>query len=155
MTIRSAFCLRASAIAAGVAKFDASAGCKLETWHFDYTESANYGFVDCPDEIAMATISATANAAGFVRVTFRSVLSPEDMDKALAKSLATRPPQQQWAGTVLQVRGFEGAGPPFMSGTAGVAPKAAVPAPLSVPAPLPRTSEIGVEFSESCHRDVP
>jgi uncharacterized protein with GYD domain len=85
----------ATVLAAGVAKFDASAGCKLETWYFDYTESANYGFVDCPDEIAMATISATANAAGFVRVTFRSVLSPEDMDKALAKSLATRPPQQQ------------------------------------------------------------
>jgi hypothetical protein len=85
----------ATALRAGVQKFDESAGCKLESWYFDYTESANYGFVDCPDEIAMATISATANAAGFVRVTFKPVLTPEEMDKALAKSVATRPPQQQ------------------------------------------------------------
>jgi uncharacterized protein with GYD domain len=85
----------ATALRAGVQKFDESAGCKLEAWYFDYTESANYGFVDCPDEIAMATISATANAAGFVRVTFKPVLTPEEMDKALAKSVATRPPQQQ------------------------------------------------------------
>lgn len=85
----------ATALRAGVQKFDESAGCKLEAWYFDYTESANYGFVDCPDEIAMATISATANAAGFVRVTFRPVLTPEEMDKVLAKSVATRPPQQQ------------------------------------------------------------
>jgi uncharacterized protein with GYD domain len=85
----------ATALRAGVQKFDESAGCKLEAWYFDYTESANYGFVDCPDEIAMATISATANAAGFVRVTFKPVLTPEEMDKALAKSVATSPPQQQ------------------------------------------------------------
>ena len=92
----------ATVLVAGVAKFNASVGCKLESWYFDYTESTAYGFIDCPDEIAMATISVTANAAGFARVTFSSVLSPEDTDKALAKSVAGRqnypassPPQQQ------------------------------------------------------------
>lgn len=85
----------ATALGENVAKFDASVGCKLEAWYFDYTESANYGFVDCPNEIAMATIAATANAAGYVHVTMRPVLTPTEMDQALAKSQSIRPPQQQ------------------------------------------------------------
>jgi uncharacterized protein with GYD domain len=85
----------ATALKAGIAKLDESVGCKLESLYFNYTEMGAYGFVDCPDEIAVATISATANATGFVRVTLTPVLSAEDMDKALAKSLATRPAQQQ------------------------------------------------------------
>jgi GYD domain len=85
----------ATALGENVAKFDASVGCRLEVWYFDYTESANYGFVDCPSEIAMATIAATANAAGFVHLTMTPVLTPREMDEALAKSQSIRPPQQQ------------------------------------------------------------
>jgi uncharacterized protein with GYD domain len=84
-----------TALRAGVAKFNESVGCKLETWYFDYGESTAYSFVDCPDEVSAATLQANSNAAGFARVTFRPVLSAEDMDKALAKAASTRPPQQQ------------------------------------------------------------
>jgi uncharacterized protein with GYD domain len=79
----------------GVAKFFESVGGKLESWYFDYGDSTAYGFVDYPDEIAAATAQASVNAGGFARVSYRAVLSAEDADKALARSVATRPPQQQ------------------------------------------------------------
>jgi uncharacterized protein with GYD domain len=85
----------ATVFRAGVAKFFESVGGKLESWYFDYAESAAYAFVDYPDEIAAAAAQATVNAAGLARVTYRPVLSAEDADKALAKSAAVRPPQQQ------------------------------------------------------------
>lgn len=84
-----------SAFKAGVAKFFASVGGKLESWYFDYAESTAYGFVEYPDEIAAATAQASVNAGGFARVIYRPVLSAEDADKAMARSMATRPPQQQ------------------------------------------------------------
>jgi uncharacterized protein with GYD domain len=79
----------------GVAKFFESVGGKLESWYFDYGDSTAYGFVDYPDEIAAAAAQASVNAGGFARVTYRPVLSAEDADKALAKSVGTWPPQQQ------------------------------------------------------------
>ena len=85
----------ATGFRAGVAKFFESVGGKLESWYFDYGNSTAYGFVDYPDEIAAATAQAAVNAGGFARVTYRPVLSVEDADKALARSVATRPPQQQ------------------------------------------------------------
>jgi uncharacterized protein with GYD domain len=85
----------ATAFKAGVAKVFDSVGGKLESWYFDYGDSTAYGFVDYPDEIAAATAQASVNAGGFARVTYRPVLSAEDADKALARSVATRPPQQQ------------------------------------------------------------
>jgi MFS family permease len=75
--------------------FGRAAGGKLESWYFDYGDSTAYGFVDYPDEIAAATAQASVNAGGFARVTYRPVLSAEDADRALARSAATRPPQQQ------------------------------------------------------------
>jgi uncharacterized protein with GYD domain len=85
----------ATGFKAGVAKFFGASGGRLESWYFDYAENTAYGFVDYPDEIAAATAQATVNAAGFARVTYRPVLSAEDADKALAKSAAISPPQQQ------------------------------------------------------------
>jgi uncharacterized protein with GYD domain len=85
----------ATGFRAGVAKFFESSGGKLESWYFDYANSTAYGFVDYPDEIAAATAQTTVNAVGLARVVYRPVLSAEDADKALARSVATRPPQQQ------------------------------------------------------------
>ena len=84
-----------TALKAGVAKFDESLGGKVEFWYFDYGESTAYSVVDFPDEIAAATAQAAANAGGFARVTFRPLLSAEEMDKALAKAGTIRVPQQQ------------------------------------------------------------
>jgi uncharacterized protein with GYD domain len=84
-----------TALKAAVAKFDESVGGKLLFWYFDYAESSAYSIVEFPNEIAAATVQAAANAGGFARVTFRPVLSAEEMDKALAKANAIRVPQQQ------------------------------------------------------------
>jgi len=80
---------------AAVAKFDESVGGKLLFWYFDYAESTAYSIVEFPDEVSAATVQAAANAGGFARVTFRPVLSAEEMDKALAKAASIRVPQQQ------------------------------------------------------------
>lgn len=85
----------ATGFRAGVAKFFELAGGKLESWYFDYTNSTAYGFVDYPDEISAATAQTTVNAAGLARVVYQPVLSAEEIDQALARSVATRPPQQQ------------------------------------------------------------
>jgi len=85
----------ATGFKAGVGKFFASVGGRLESWYFDYTQGVAYGFVDYPDEISAASAQASVNAAGFARVIYRPVLSAEDADKALVKSRSTRPPQEQ------------------------------------------------------------
>jgi uncharacterized protein with GYD domain len=84
-----------TALKAAVAKFDESVGGKVEFWYFDYGESTAYSVVDFPDEIAAATAQVAANAGGFARVTFRPLLSAEDLDNALAKAGTIRVPQQQ------------------------------------------------------------
>jgi uncharacterized protein with GYD domain len=84
-----------TALKAGVAKFDESVGGKVLFWYFDYGESTAYSIVEFPDEVSAATAQAVANAGGFARVTFRPVLSAEEMDKALAKASNIRVPQQQ------------------------------------------------------------
>ena len=86
---------RPTALKAAVAKFDESVGGKLLFWYFDYAESTAYSIVEFPDEVSAATVQAVANAGEFARVTFRPVLSAEEMDKALAKAASIRVPQQQ------------------------------------------------------------
>jgi uncharacterized protein with GYD domain len=84
-----------TALKAAVAKFNESVGGKLEFWYFDYGENTAYSVVTFPDEVAAATVQATSNAAGFARVTFRPLLSAEEMDRALSKVSGVRAPQQQ------------------------------------------------------------
>jgi uncharacterized protein with GYD domain len=52
----------ATAFKAGVAKFFDSVGGRLESWYFDYGDSAAYGFVDYPDEIAAAAAQASVSS---------------------------------------------------------------------------------------------
>ena len=84
-----------TALKAGIAKFTASVGGKLETWYFDFATATGWAIIDYPDEVAAATAQMTVNAAGFARVTLTPLLTAEDADKAVAKAGGTRPPQQQ------------------------------------------------------------
>jgi uncharacterized protein with GYD domain len=52
----------ATGFKAGVVKFFESVGGKLESWYFDYGDSAAYGFVDYPDEIAAAAAQASVSS---------------------------------------------------------------------------------------------
>jgi uncharacterized protein with GYD domain len=85
----------ATGLRASVAKFAESVGCKLESWYFEPGASTVRSFIDCSSEIGAAALQVTANAAGFAHVSSRPVLSAEELDKAIAISTATRPPQQQ------------------------------------------------------------
>jgi uncharacterized protein with GYD domain len=57
----------ATALRGAVGRFYETMGCKLETWYFDYGNSAATGFVDCPDEISAAALAASGNVGGFAR----------------------------------------------------------------------------------------
>jgi uncharacterized protein with GYD domain len=85
----------ATALKAGLAKLNGSAGCKVESWYFLYGEGTAVGFVNCPDEIAAATLASAGNTFPYAHVTYQSVLSAEDADKALVKAKSLRPAQNQ------------------------------------------------------------
>jgi len=84
-----------TALKAGIAKFTASLGGKLESWYFDFATATGWAVIDYPDDVAAATAQMTVNAAGFARVTLTPLLTAEEADKAVAKAGGTRPPQQQ------------------------------------------------------------
>jgi uncharacterized protein with GYD domain len=84
-----------TALKAGIVKFTASVGGKLESWYFDFATATGWAIIDYPDDVAAATAQMTVNAAGFARVTLTPLLTAEEADKAVAKAGGTRPPQQQ------------------------------------------------------------
>lgn len=85
----------AVALKANVFKFAESMGCKQGFWYFDFLNTTAYGDADCPSETAIATIMLTVNSAPYARLTYWSVLTAEELDKAVAAAANTRPPQQQ------------------------------------------------------------
>jgi uncharacterized protein with GYD domain len=84
-----------TALKAGIAKFTASLGGKLESWYFDFATATGWAIIDYPDDVSAATAQMTVNAAGFARVTLTPLLTAEEADKAVVKAGGTRPPQQQ------------------------------------------------------------
>jgi hypothetical protein len=90
MQKRTAVGLRAS-----VVKATAAAGCKQEYWYFDPLTSVAFGGVDCQSEMGPAALVTVVNAAGFAKLSYRAVLTAEQMDELLSKSQNVRPPQNQ------------------------------------------------------------
>jgi hypothetical protein len=78
-----------------VIKATESMGCKQEYWYIDPLTSTAYGGADCPTDVAPAVIVTTVNAAGFVKLTYRAVLTAEQMDTVMAKNPNYRIPQNQ------------------------------------------------------------
>jgi hypothetical protein len=78
-----------------VIKATESMGCKQEYWYIDPLTSTAYGGADCPTDAAPAVIVTTVNAAGFVKLTYRAVLTAEQMDAVMAKNPNYRIPQNQ------------------------------------------------------------
>jgi hypothetical protein len=87
---RSAVALRAA-----VVKATESVGCKQEYWYFDPLVSLAFGAVDCQTENAPVAIVTAVNAAGFARLSYRAVLTAEQMDAILSKAATVRAPQNQ------------------------------------------------------------
>jgi hypothetical protein len=70
-------------------------GCKQEYWYFDPLTSTAHGGADCQTDGAPAVIVSVVNAAGFVKLTYRAVLTAEQMDALIAKNPNYRIPQNQ------------------------------------------------------------
>jgi hypothetical protein len=80
---------------ANVIKATESTGCKQEYWYFDPLTSVAFGGVDCQSEMGPAALVTAVNAAGFAKLSYRAVLTAEQLDGLLSKSPNVRPPQNQ------------------------------------------------------------
>ena len=67
-------------------------GGKVEAFYYAFGEADVYLIVDLPDEIVAAAVGLRVNAAGLVRISMTSLISPEDIDAASGKSVNYRAP---------------------------------------------------------------
>lgn len=70
-----------------VAKFIEAAGGKLEAFYFGFGPEDVIVISELPDNIAQASISIATNAAGHVHLSTTPLMTVEEMDKAIEKSL--------------------------------------------------------------------
>ncbi|HTP00717.1 MAG TPA: GYD domain-containing protein [Anaerolineales bacterium] len=71
-----------------------SMGGKLEAYYFAFGETDGFGLVDMPDNVSVAAINLTIGASGAVRTKTTVLITPEEVDAAVKKSPAYRPPGQ-------------------------------------------------------------
>src|SRR5947209_16115162 len=69
-----------------------SAGGKLEGFYFAFGENDAYVIVDAPDHATVAAASVAINASGAVRTKTVVLLTPEEVDQAMKKSVTYRAP---------------------------------------------------------------
>lgn len=77
---------KASGLRAAVVKLVEAAGGKLEAWYFAFGEDDLVAILDLSDNVAAASLSVAANAAGFINLRVTPLLTPDEMDKAIEKS---------------------------------------------------------------------
>jgi len=70
----------------------AAVGGKLEAIYFAFGDMDVFLICDCPDNVSAAALSLAASASGLVRTKTTPLLTVEEVDQALAKSVAYRPP---------------------------------------------------------------
>ena len=67
-------------------------GAKVESFYFALGESDLYCIIDAPDNAAVAAVSLAVNAGGAVRAETTVLLTPQEMDEIVKKSVAYTPP---------------------------------------------------------------
>jgi uncharacterized protein with GYD domain len=77
---------KATGLRAAVEKLAVAAGGKLEAWYLAFGPDDVIAIVELPDNVAAASVSVAANAAGFVALSVTPLLTPDEMDKAIEKS---------------------------------------------------------------------
>jgi len=71
-----------------------SVGGKLESFHFAFGGTDAFVIIDAPDNVSAAAASAAINATGSVKVSMVVLLTPEEMDEAVKKTVKYRGPGQ-------------------------------------------------------------
>jgi uncharacterized protein with GYD domain len=83
---------KASGRRTAVEKALTSAGGKLEAFYYAFGDRDAFLLCDFPDSVSAASLSIAVAATGLVRVKTTPLLTIEEMDKALGKSVTYRGP---------------------------------------------------------------
>ena len=75
-----------------VEKLIQSLGGKVEAFYYAFGDTDLYIIIDAPDNISAAAATLTVNATGALTVKTTVLLTPEEIDAAVKKSPAYRPP---------------------------------------------------------------
>jgi uncharacterized protein with GYD domain len=71
-----------------------SLGGTLEAFYYAFGDTDVFLIVDLPDHVSATAMSFVANAAGTAKVKTTVLITPEEVDQAVKKSVDYRPPGQ-------------------------------------------------------------
>jgi uncharacterized protein with GYD domain len=77
---------------AAVQRLAEQAGGKLESCYFAFGEADAYAIVELPDPTTAAGVSLAVNALGLAQFRTVALITPEELDQAIKKAIAYRPP---------------------------------------------------------------
>ncbi len=69
-----------------------SVGGTLEAYYFAFGDSDFYVIMDLPDNVSSSAAALIANASGAIKVNTVVLLTPEEIDQAVKKTVDYRPP---------------------------------------------------------------
>ncbi len=69
-----------------------SVGGTLEAYYFAFGDNDFYVIVDTPDNVSITAASLIVNASGAVKVKTIVLLTPEEVDQAVKRTVDYRPP---------------------------------------------------------------
>jgi uncharacterized protein with GYD domain len=72
-----------------------SLGGRLETFHYALGKTDVFSIMDLPDNGAAARLALTVGGTGLAVITTTPLLTVEEVDKALRRKVAYRPPGQK------------------------------------------------------------
>ena len=71
-----------------------SLGGKMEAYYFAFGSNDFYIIADAPDNVNALSGSLIANASGTVKINITALITPEEVDQAVKKTMDWRPPGQ-------------------------------------------------------------
>lgn len=71
-----------------------SVGGKLDAFYYAFGDTDGFLIADVPDNVSMAALALTVSASGLVTAKTTLLLTPEEIDAAVKKTPAYRPPGQ-------------------------------------------------------------
>jgi len=78
-----------------VRKLAESAGGKIDAFYFAFGQYDAVAIADYPDNASAVAVSVAASGAGAVHITMTPLVTPEEMDQAIAKSATLAVPGQR------------------------------------------------------------
>ena len=78
--------VKGSGVRDAVTKFAESAGGKIEAFYFSFGQYDAVAIAEYPDNASAIAVSVASGNAGAVRLTMTALVTPAEMDQAVAKS---------------------------------------------------------------------